>query len=204
MRSPLVLSSAPMSTTRPIAKEAEGKGNCFTSTLRTLEQIRTKATADAVIAKVEGPCGEALRQGRLLVIGWYPVSWYLKMQQAIHAVTGEGISITRELARATTEYDFTVLHRLVVKLLSPKTVASHSHRLLQLYWRGGAVMVADSREHLVVIRFSHWQGFDTIMWEDLSAAVEALLCIVGAANARARVMTTTIDQTGADIEARFA
>lgn len=184
--------------------EAEGKGTNFVGTLRSLRELRGLAVHDKVIAETPGPGGEALRLGKIVPVGWYPVSWYLALHDTIQRVTGDGVSITRQLAAITTKNDFTGLHRLVVKMLSPATAARHTHRLLQLYWRGGTAEVIESRDDRVRVRFKGWRGFDVAVWEDLAGSIDAILIVVGAPAPRARVVAMAADRSEAEIEARFS
>jgi len=183
--------------------EAEGKGTNFVGTLRSLEQLRGRAVHDEVVAALEGPFGEALRHGQVLPVGWYPAPWFVQLQRTIQHVTGEGLPLTRELARASCERDFTGLHRVLVRLLSPQTVAGQTHRIMQLYWRGGDVAVVESTSDRVLLRFDGWKGFDLVVWEDLAASMEAIIRIVGASSVRAWVTSTKAQSGGAEIEARF-
>ena len=189
-----------MSRSSPAAAEAETKGTNFLGTLRSLRDLRGKEVHDAVVAALQGPVGDAIRDGHLVPVGWYPVSWYVELQDTIQRVTGAGVAITRALATATTLHDFTVLHRLVVRMLS--TVLRHTHRLLQLYWRGGTIELVEQRMGVVVFRLRGWRGFEPVVWEDVAASMEALFSVVGGKGARMRVLTVSADRRDADIEAR--
>lgn len=183
--------------------EAQGKGTNFNGALRSLERTRGKAVREQVEAALRGPVGEAVRSGQLLAVGWYPVSWYLELQRTMQEVTGEGPSLTRELAAVATADDFTALHKLVIRALSAETVAKHAHRLLTLYWRGGTIVIANASKDMVLARFSGWNGFGAILWEDMAGSISAILSLVGARPPRVRIVAASRDGRDADIEARF-
>ena len=186
-----------------VPREAEAKGTNFTGLLRALEALRGKAVREQVVRATRGPCGEALRSGDVVPVGWYPASWYVELHRATHEITHGGAPLARELGAHTVSQDFTTIHRMLVRVLGPRTVASHSHRIFQLYWRGGSIALTESREDLVVARFTGWRGFQPVLWEDLAGSVEALLTLVGARSVRSRVGAVSTDHADADIETRF-
>lgn len=186
-----------------LPREAETKGTNLLGSLRSLREERGAAMHDSAVAAAQGAFGEALRSGHLLPVGWYPVSWYVELHRAIESAAGGGVTLVRRLATVTTERDFSGLHRLVVRVLSPQTAARHTHRMLQLYWRGGSVEVVEDREGLVRLRLRGWIGFTPSVWEDLAGSIESVLGVVGARAPRARVASMSPDRSDAEIEARF-
>lgn len=184
-------------------REAEAKGTNFVGALRSVEALRGPSARQAAIAAARGAAGEALRSNQIVPVGWYPVSWYVELHRAIDQATGGGVALAREIGAVTTTQDFTGIHRALIRLLSPRTVARHTHRLLQMYWRGGTVEVAEPRQDVISLRFAGWQGFEPAVWEDLAGSFEAVLAVVGASATRARVVGASAARADADIEVRF-
>lgn len=182
--------------------DSQAKGTNFSGTLQSLKEIRGQNAVDVAVDNLRGPLRDQVRLRQLVPVGWYSAADFGELLRAIDATTGGGVQLIRDLARATTERDFTGLHRMVVRLLSPSTVAQHSHRLLQLYFRGGSIDV-DSKPHVVTIRFRGWHGFTPLLWEDLAASSEAILHVVGAKNSRGKVASLSMSNADAALELRY-
>lgn len=186
------------------ATEAEGKGTNFTGMLQSLRELEGEAVYRAVLEAIPGPAGEAMRTGQVVPVGWYPVSWYAALHVGLEAATYGGEGLVRKLGHHSIHRDFTGLHRLLVRMISPRTAARNAHRLLQHYWRGGTIAVVSDLEDRAVGRFSGWEGFNAAIWGDMAAGIEALLGVVGSKAPRVRVIAMKSDGSEADLEARFA
>jgi hypothetical protein len=172
--------------------------------LQSLRELEGDVVHRAVLTAIPGPGGEALRSGQVVPVGWYPVSWYAALHVGLESVTHGGEAMVRKLAHHSIERDFTGLHRLLVRMISPHTAAKNAHRLLQHYWRGGTIAVIADLQDRAVVRYTGWRGFNATIWGDMGFGIEAMLRVVGSKAPRVRVISASASGCDADLEARFA
>jgi hypothetical protein len=131
-----------------------------------------EAAVEALAARPGNDVYEALRYGRIVSVGWYPVGWYCELYKAASSF---GTDLSREVGYDTLLHDFTTTQRHVLSLFAPDTVLSHAPRLMSMYWRGGAVEALHLQASSGRVRCSGWVGFDRNVWQDVVGGLRAIL-----------------------------
>jgi hypothetical protein len=156
-------------------EELKSKGINFRGALGALQRRHGKATCEAVLARVQGPAGEALRHGEVLAGGWYPASWYDALLAAIEEHFDGDRNVVRELSRQAIVDDFSTLFKLVSLVVSPESALTTASRITSRYVQGGRITVVERREGAVHYRFEDYFGYTRRMWSDWLGGMEAIL-----------------------------
>jgi hypothetical protein len=165
------------------------KGLAFRTFLNTLEAIRGKETYNAALTAMPREMVEALRYGKLIASGWYPLDWYNAMLKAIVSTSNEGDRVIREIGREAIRADLKGIYKLVFKVLSPETLYSVSSRIFSSYFDTGKAEPLEIRKGYVRIRWTGCTGFDRQTWIVVFSAGEMLLEFAGASNVRLHVIS---------------
>jgi hypothetical protein len=150
------------------------KGVNFRGTLGALERLRGKDTVAAVLARVPGEPGVALRDGAVLTGGWYPAAWYHALLVAIVEETGGGEPIVAQLARDAVMNDLETIFRILSLFVSPTFALQNAIKVLRRYVDGGTVEVLAARDGEARYRFTDFHGYTRLMWTDFVASTEAV------------------------------
>jgi len=169
--------------------EAEGKGTNFLHFMQSLAAMKGSGAVEATLARLPAELAEALRLNQMVSIGWYPVSSYRAMHEAMHEATNCGWDLSRAIGRDATLRSFRGIDRMVVRVLSPQTAIGQAHRLMTMYWRGGVATPIDVRSDFGRVRFSGWGGFNRCVWEAVAGSVEGLVEACGGKNGQVRVIS---------------
>jgi hypothetical protein len=188
--------------TSPPKSTPQVKGLAFRSVVKALEQLRGKATADAVLQKLPPQLAEGIRYGTITATGWYPIDWYRELFQSIVATTGEGDRIVREIGRESAKLDMSGVYKYVFKLLTPRAIFELSTRLFSNYYDTGAVRIVESRSGFVHVRWSGCKGFDRNLWLEVVSSCETYLELARASNVRTRIVAGAgADDVNMDVQA---
>jgi hypothetical protein len=183
---------------------ASAKGSNFIGLLKAVEKLHGAEALPRVFALLPTELAASLSQGQVLVVGWYPVSWYAELHAAIDRVLGGGPAAARALGHEATVSDFSSMHRLIASMLSVETVFGQTHRLMSLYWKGGSVERKELKGGYARVLFSDWQGFSRLVWEDIMGSTEGILTFCGAKNIRCRALAALEQQQTVEFEVRWA
>lgn len=177
-------------------EKVRGKGMNFRTAMQMIERMKGKAVLDATIQGMPTEPRDAIRYGRIVAGGWYPVSWYAALHRSAQLVCRAGPELSRAVGHDATTEDFKGIYRYVLSMLSPEFIFSQCPRLLQMYWEGGSAEKVDLRKGMGSMRFKGWQGFDRNIWEDIMGSTEALLEMCGSHAIRRRVIAGGDDTSG--------
>jgi hypothetical protein len=186
--------------------EISAKGSNFIGVLRALEALHGADARELVLAAMPAQIAEPLRFGQVVVVGWYPVTWYAALHAAVDQCFHGGPSLARKLSHNATLADIGSLHRFIASMLSVETVFGQTHRLMGLYWKGGRIERVELASGRARVRFEGWPGFTPLIWEDLMGGMEAVLETCGASNSRVRASgrAPTDDTETLEIEVRWS
>jgi hypothetical protein len=183
--------------------ELQAKGLNFRGFLRALEKLHDADTAHRVIEAVALPeARDALRYGRIIPTGWYPVSWHRSLHGAAQTVTHGGRDLARRIGYEGTRDDLGGVYKLIAGLLAPQTLVRLGNKLWSSYWQGGAVDTVEHGAGHVRSSFRECHGFDRNIWEDISGSCLAVLETAGAKDVRMRIVDGG-EGANAVIEARW-
>ncbi len=184
---------------------ASAKGSNFLGLLKAVARAHGADASSRVLASASGELADALKQGQILAVGWYPVSWYAELHAAIDRTLGGGPLGARALGFEATMADFGSMHRLLASVLSVETVFGQTPRLMGLYWKGGSVERKNLMQGYARLRFVNWSGFSRLVWEDIMGSCEGILSFCGAKHVRSHAAGMLDDrQQNVEIELRWS
>lgn len=156
------------------------KGNSFRIVLGAVETLRGREQRDRTVSRLQGEVAEAVRTGSILASGWYDVEWYRALIHAAVVEERQPAQLARALGHESARSDITTLHRAIFRLLSPETSLRQITRLLRLYYRGGSGEALVAEPGHARVRYSGFEGFDQLLWQDFVGGTEAVLEATGA------------------------
>jgi hypothetical protein len=140
------------------------KGSNLTGLLDALETLHGKTAVEQVIAGVPTDLATAVREGRILVGGWYPLEWYKLLHKLAQEVTGKDQQLARELAHLFVTHQLNGIYKPLLKVLSPHWLFNFPTLLFSRYFSVGKLDVPESRAGYAVCRWSGCRGFDRNIW----------------------------------------
>jgi hypothetical protein len=167
--------------------ESRVKGLAFRSAMRALLNLRGEEVRDRALALMHTEIGQPLRYGAIVAPQWYAVALYREMWRGIRAATGEGPDVARLIGREATQSDLNLVHKLIMKMLSPQTIAAAGARLFSSFYEPGKAEI-QSRPGFSHARYLQCPGFDRCMWMECLGASEIVLELAGAKNVRCRIV----------------
>ena len=171
----------------------ELKGQGFRGLLEMLRKQHGEETLQRVTALLtNGDFRELVRGQGLMATGWYPLSWYAQLHEAIAQVQP---GTARTLGKAAAREDVNTVFRFVLSLASPARLASLGSRIFATFLRGAVVSVQPQGEKLVVITFANCAGASEDVWLDFEGSIEAFVELSGAKGCQVR-HTTPSDSSG--------
>lgn len=164
------------------------KGVGIRSFLRALEEVYGPAAVVQTLALADAECAAAIREGRVLPTGWYPIEWVRSLHAAAQQATGAGPDLSRRLGNAAMRADFRGVYRIFLVVLSPESLISKSARVFSTYFAQGTMTVVASRAGFAHVVFADCAGFDRSLWADIIGSSEAGLQLCGAKDTRFEVL----------------
>ncbi|MBX7193428.1 MAG: DUF2378 family protein [Sandaracinaceae bacterium] len=117
----------------------EMRGAAFLSFFEGIEELRDRATADAVKKALRPELRERL--GGLTRVGWYPLADYCELHDALDRVVNGGPEFAAQLGRVTTDRDTRGLIRYVLAFASPEMLLRYASKVFFTYVRGPSIRV---------------------------------------------------------------
>lgn len=180
------------------------KGLAFRSTLDALEALRGEAAVASVLERAPADVAERIRIGEIVPTAWYPVPWYAALLAAI-GDEPDGDALLREIGRVSARADFTRVHRVLLRMLSPATIMKVVGRVYGRYFTRGRIVVVDAANGYLRVRWTDCQGFNRPMWLDAFGAATMLLELAGVRDLDVRLLAGGQDRdTTMEVEARYA
>lgn len=187
------------------AVNADGrvKGLAFHSVLRAMAQMRGDEFVRRVRAAIPGEGGDAVRDGVVVANGWYPTAWYRAFYGTAVELSGE-TDFARECGRVSVQYDVTIVHKLLFRVLSPETLTRQGAKLFKMYFDPAELDIVPKESKLFHLRFHGCLGFDRNLWMDQWGGTEELVRYCGGAGSRLRLLTGGQDNdTAMELECRY-
>jgi hypothetical protein len=178
-----------------MADDPKVKGVAFRSVYASLGKLRGQSAQQAALAAFGQDLQNGLGYGAIVAGGWYPITWYKELFQAIRKSTAEGKELVHEIGRQCTRDDMTGIYSMLARLISPHSLFSLSQRVFSSYYSVGKVEVVESRKGYSHARWSSCHQFDENMWTEILGSSVQLLEIGGAQNVRARILSGGLDGT---------
>lgn len=134
----------------------EIRGAAFHSFLEAVEATEGAPAARTVLEKLPAELRARLGHGEVTRLGFFPVTEYELLHEALHGTVGGGFSYARSLGRRTTEIDLRGIVRFVLAFGSPELLVRYADRVFRSYFRGTEILQRElaPRRH----RFC-WRGF---------------------------------------------
>ncbi len=167
--------------------ESRVNGLALKNRLKNLDDVVGPGTAERVLQQMPVELREALRYGRVVAGGWYPIGWLRALHAAVQQVTGGGLELSRQLGYVGTLQNFTTVHRFFLTVLSVEAVLERASRIFGSYHDKGSLSVLESRPGMARLAFGGCEGFDRNLWAAVRGSVEALLELCQARGGRVRI-----------------
>jgi len=177
------------------------KGLAFRTVLTLVERARGPEGVEGSLAAMPEEVGRALRYGEIIAAGWYPVDWYRAMWSGIRSATGGGDAFVRQLGRDAIDHDFGSVYRVLMRMLTPKTLLSIGMRHFHHIYDTGEVQLTDPTSKSVRLRFDGCVGFDHAMWIEVLGSCERLAELAGGKDAQATIVSGGGDHDDACVAA---
>jgi hypothetical protein len=175
-----------MSTTAPTLPRV--KGVSFKSNPESLRRVGGERALDQMHAALPDELRDAVRYGRIVAGGWYPLAWLQACQEATQTALAEGPEVHRRLSRVNTREHFrTGVYRFVAVVLAPQSLLELAPRIFNYYYDRGRLEVLEARPGGGKIRFSGCVGFNRSNWQSVLGGCEGVLEAAGARNLIARI-----------------
>lgn len=115
---------------------AEIRGASFLSFFDALADVRGADAVEQVKDALPRPLRERLRSGAIVGIGWYPMTDYAQLYDALDQVYGGGDALAKQLGAASAHRDTQGILRYVLALSTPEFLLRHAGRVVLSYIRG--------------------------------------------------------------------
>lgn len=155
------------------------RGLNFTGTLGAVARRYGRGTAERVAARVPGEPGELLRKRAFATTGWYPVTWYDQLLEAIERELPQDPDVCREISRAGATEDLNTIFKAISFVASPDFALVNATRVASMYFDGGKISVVDARHGRIHFRFDGFHGFTRRLWADFVGGMEAVIDLLG-------------------------
>jgi hypothetical protein len=175
---------------RPLAvPEVQAKGLNFRGFLPAVGRICGVALVpDVIEALVDADVRDAMRYGRIVSTGWYPVAWFRALHTAAQTATYGGRDLARRIGYEAMNDDLSGVHRFVASMLAPQTLFRIGNRIFSTYWRGGCVKTVEYDSGHARAEFGGCHGFDRNLWAGIAGSCVAILEAAKARGVHVRVL----------------
>lgn len=181
------------------------KGVGIRGFVATVQRLKGDAQWQQVLASVPGEVGEALRYGRVIPSGWYPLRWYQWLHQACQSCGLGGRELPRAIGFENTKAELTRgVYKLLLRVVSPQAVVTQASTIFGKYYETGTMQVDDARQGAARVHWSDCADFDRNVWQDVIGGCEGALAAAGATDIVMTVLRGAGDgDTGAEVSAEW-
>jgi hypothetical protein len=162
--------------------EPHTKGVSFRGLMGALTRLHGADALDRALAFVPDELANAVRFGKFVSSGWYPLAQYRALHAAAQRATGLGPELARALSREATLQDFRGIYRVLTAVLSPEFLIRRSPSLWRRYYEQGELAIPEAVHGRARAVFTNCTGFDRNLWED---AIGGCIGVLEACGARA-------------------
>jgi len=89
------------------------KGTAIRGILNGVDQLCAPGTIDEMLPMLSPAMAKAVRHRSFVSAGWYPLTDYRALLEAVMVATGGGVELIRQIARQATRDDFRGIYRLL-------------------------------------------------------------------------------------------
>ncbi len=140
--------------------------------MQELRAMEGDAAADRAVALMPEELGFRFRTSTLASTTWYPIEDYAAMWTAIQEATGHRRDLPRSIGKRCVQHDLSVVHKLVLSVLSVPMVMQLTAKLFNGYYDSGSSHCERRSERLVRVFFNGCVGFTLPMWTEIRGSVE--------------------------------
>jgi hypothetical protein len=144
------------------------KGLVFRSWTGTFKRLRGADAYARTLERLPLEIADSLRVNAFVTGSWYPCAWLNTIQVAAREACGEGIELTRAIAREAVKDDFrSGVHRLVTLAASPEWILKWAPKIVGYYYDKGRLVVEEAAVGRAMGRFEGFHGFTVDLWEQV-------------------------------------
>jgi hypothetical protein len=127
----------------PSRRAVHVKGSAFHVRIAWLRLAQGGAVVDRIQAEVGDDVARLIEQGAARA-DWYPLAWFIELNQAIDRVVGRGdLTMVKELGRHAAEAQLTTIYRLFIKLGTITWILARAARLWNLHFDSGRLLLRE-------------------------------------------------------------
>jgi hypothetical protein len=176
------------------------KGQAFRSFLDAYEIIFDAEAKARLIALLPTELSDATRFGGIVASGWYPMSWYCALYEAMGKDKMLSAHMARRIGRETTARDIKGVYSFILRFASPTMVFANINRILGLYVQRCEASILHREDGRVRVRIEI-PGSNRWVWEEFSGGAEAILDACGAKSTKCTI--TLVREDLAELEAHW-
>jgi hypothetical protein len=144
------------------------KGLVFRSWVGTFTRLRGVEAYSRTVDRLPPEIADSLRMHAFVTGSWYPCEWLNLILLAAREECGEGIELTRAIAREAVKDDFrSGVHRLVTLAASPEWILKWAPKIVGYYYDCGRLVVEEAVVGRAMGRFEGFTGFTSDLWEQV-------------------------------------
>jgi hypothetical protein len=160
----------------------------FRTVLTLCEERLGASGVEAMLGELPGELSEALRYGRVVPSGWYPVPWFRALLGSAAKASGLHTPFVRDLGRRGLKLEYNSVYRALMRVLSTETLLATGLSHFSQVYSIGRVDALEFRDGFAHMYWYDCIGFDRNMWEYLVGACVGLIELTGGRSIEARIV----------------
>jgi hypothetical protein len=162
-----------------VGKEVELKGQWFRGLLDAVDHLFGAEVRDRVVDTLPDAPRLALKQGRLIPSGWYPIAWNRDLHAAARSVLPDEKSLAHRLGAVSTERDLNGVYRAFGRVLGLGMLLKIYARIWQTYCDSGTITITPTDDEGLAARVDGFYGANGDVWSDVLGSSEAYIRATG-------------------------
>lgn len=180
----------------------EIKGQSFNGLLVGLEMLRGPNARMDLLPRLNEELRLLVEKRAVMSSGWYPLSWYSELTQAIAETWVDVDSL--ELGRLGMRHDISQFSRFVLSIASPLFLLKLTKPLMGMYFKGATLDAFQSGEKQGTLQLSGLDGANDATWKAIVGAVAAFVEMSGGKNVRSWLGSGGGDSNTAEISVSWS
>ncbi|MBX7193427.1 MAG: hypothetical protein K1X94_15335 [Sandaracinaceae bacterium] len=160
----------------------EMRGAAFLSFFEGIEELRDRATADAVKEALRPELRERVLSGAITRVGWYPMAEYTALHEALDRVVSGGPEFAVRLGYVTTDRDTRGLLRYVLAFTSPDLLIRYADKVFMSYVRGASMSIEQLGPRHYLVSWSDHHGASRALFDEWRGGIQLLMERCGGKN----------------------
>jgi hypothetical protein len=145
--------------------EPLAKGVAFRGLIGALERLHGEPAVTRLVELLPATLANAVRFGKFVSGGWYPLSDYRLLHATAARAVGAGPGLSRAIGREATLDDFRGVYRVLTFVLSPEFLIRRSPALWNRYFSVGRLKIPEAKQGAARAEFTGCVGFDYNLWD---------------------------------------